>query len=83
MSALNQVTRDESAAIVQRAQTALGRLQMQYSDDRPEFWALLLAWEATRLAWYVVSDDPTADGKLRLVVTALDDFERMWRGRSA
>ncbi len=83
MTALNQLSSEEAAIVIQRAQGTLGRLQMQYSDDRAEFWALALAWEAARLAWYVVSGDSTsASEKLVLVERALDDFRRVWRGRT-
>ncbi len=84
MTALNQLSSEEASIVIQRAQGTLGRLQMQYSDDRAEFWALALAWEAARLAWYVVAHDSTSvSEKLVLVGRALDDFRRVWRGKIA
>ncbi len=77
---LNQVSSERAAGLIQGAQDTLGHLQMQYSDDRVEFWALALAWEAARLAWYVVSDDATSvNEKLSLVETAFKDFHRTWQ----
>lgn len=84
MTSLNQVSSEQAARLTEQAQTTLGRLQMQYSDDRVEFWALALAWEAARLAWYVVSDDPTSvSEKLGLVETAFEDFHRAWQAKES
>jgi len=67
----------ETLAQLQKIQQQLDRLQYSYADNRPEFWAILLAWEAVRLAWYVVSGDPgTAREKLELVKSALTNAER-------
>ena len=64
--------------VIQLAQTALGKLQMQYRDSQIEFYALGVAWEAARFAWYVVSGDRgTAADKLRL----LDDWIATYRQR--
>ena len=61
---------------LEKIQTQLGKLQYTYRDNRPEFWATLLAWETVRLAWYVVSGDlDTARAKLGLVQNALSIFE--------
>ena len=66
------------AAIIQAAQSALGTLQYTYRDHDPEFWALAVAWEAARFAWYVVEGDAgTAADKLQLLQTAITDYERM------
>ncbi len=66
------------ADIIQEAQTALGKLQMTYRDSQPQFWALALAWEAARFAWYVASNDlDTAREKLARVRGALQDVERV------
>lgn len=74
---------------IQQAQTTLGQLRMAYRDSQPEFWALAVAWEAVRFAWYVVDGDTgthcvgavrclgTAQDKLALVKEAIADFERM------
>jgi hypothetical protein len=62
--------------VIQSAQTALGKLQMQYRDSQIEFYALGVAWEAARFAWYVVSGDlGTAADKLQL----LDDWIATYR----
>jgi hypothetical protein len=62
--------------VIQSAQTALGKLQMQYRDSQLEFHALGVAWEAARFAWYVVSGDlGTATDKLQL----LDDWIATYR----
>jgi len=60
-------------ATIQRIQDELGALQMSYRDHQPEFWALRLAWEAVRFAWYVVNSQ--SDEKLASVETALCDFQ--------
>jgi hypothetical protein len=53
---------------------------MKYRDSDPCFWALAVAWEATRFAWYVLSEDPgTARGKLQLTEKALSDYKRIAR----
>ena len=68
---------DENPDLIQHLQTTLGRLQLQYSETMPEFWALRLAWETVRLAWYVVArhDD---GGKLELVEGALKDLQERY-----
>ena len=66
------------AAIIQAAQSALGTLQYTYGDHDPKFWALAVAWEAARFAWYVVEGDAgTAADKLQLLQTAIADYQRM------
>lgn len=66
------------AAIIQAAQSALGTLQYTYRDHDPEFWALAVAWEAARFAWYVVEGDAgTAADKLQLLQTAIADYQRV------
>ncbi len=64
--------------ILQDAQTRVGKVQMLYHDTDAEFWALGLAWEAIRLAWYVVDGNLNlaCGEKLPLVKSALSDFER-------
>ena len=63
--------------VIQAAQSALLKVQMQYRDSDPKFWALAVAWEAARFAWYVVHGDPgTARDKLSLVEEAVADFKR-------
>ena len=63
--------------IIQDAQMTLGQLQMTYRDDDVRFWAIAVAWEAARFAWYVVAGDcGTADDKLRLLKDTIADFER-------
>jgi hypothetical protein len=63
--------------VVQGAQTTIGQLQMTYRDIDPKFWALAVAWEALRFAWYVLDGDlGTAQEKLARVKAAIDDFER-------
>ena len=65
------------AEVIQTAQTAIGRLQMKYRDTTPDFWALAVAWEAARFAWYVVEGDRgTAADKLHLLKNAIADYER-------
>ena len=62
---------------VQSIQTTIGQLQMQYRDADPKFWALAVAWEALRFAWYVLDSDlGTAQEKSARVKVAIDDFER-------
>ena len=64
--------------VIQLAQTALGRLQMQYRDSQLEFHALGVAWEAARFAWYVVSGDlGTAVDKLQLLDDWIATYRRM------
>jgi hypothetical protein len=65
-------TMEAKAELIQQLQTTLGRLQMQYSETAVEFWALRLAWETVRLAWYVVAQHHDG-GKLALVEGALKD----------
>ena len=65
---------EEKAELIQQLQTTLGRLQMQYSETAVEFWALRLAWETVRLAWYVVAQHHDG-GKLALVEGALKDLQ--------
>ena len=68
---------------LQTAQNTLGDLQRQYRNWQLEFHALALAWEATRLAWYVVSRDlDTAQFKLERVREALDGYERQIASQS-
>ena len=72
------MSESESASeIVQITQSALMKLQMQYRDTTPQFWALAVAWEAARFAWYVVQSDlGTARDKLQLVEEAIATFKR-------
>jgi hypothetical protein len=64
--------------VIQSAQTALGKLQMQYRDSQLEFHALGVAWEAARFAWYVVSGDlGTAADKLQLLDDWIATYRRM------
>lgn len=62
---------------VQATQSMLMHIQMLYRDSEPPFWAVAVAWEATRFAWYVVQGDiGTARDKLLLVEEAIADFKR-------
>ena len=71
---------DESSELIQQMQNMLGRLQVGYSEATPEFWALRLAWEAVRVAWYVVTQQNDG-GKLQLVEGALKDLkEQLQKG---
>ena len=70
-------TMEEKAKLIQQLQTTLGRLQMQYSETAVEFWALRLAWETVRLAWYVVAQHHDG-GKLALVEGALKDLQERY-----
>jgi hypothetical protein len=71
---------DDNPGLIQHVQITLGNLQLQYSETRPEFWALRLAWEAVRLAWYVVAQHEEG-GKLALVEGALKDLrEQLQKG---
>jgi hypothetical protein len=72
------MSESESAdKIVQSAQSALLKLQMQYRDTTLPFWALAVAWEAARFAWYVVHGDlGTARDKLQLVEDAIAAFKQ-------
>ena len=55
----------------------IARFQHAYRDSQPEFWALRLAWEAVRFAWYILAGDAdTAAAKLALVKDAIKDCER-------
>ena len=66
------------AAMIQAAQNALSKLKFTYRERDPQFWALAVAWEAARFAWYVVESDPgTAADKLALLQTAIADYQRM------
>ena len=38
---------------LQAIQNELAGIQMGYRDTQIEFWALRLAWEAVRCAWYI------------------------------
>jgi len=68
------------AGQLQQAQSVLGKAQRSYSDSDVRFWALGLAWEAVRLAWYEVVEGHNA-GKLRNVENALNDYKRMVEAR--
>ena len=62
---------------VQYTQVTIGKLQMTYRDTDPKFWALAVAREALRFAWYVLEGDlGTAQEKSARVKAAIDDFER-------
>ncbi len=65
---------NKNTEFIQNMQTAIGRLQMQYRDSTLEFWALHLAWEAIRLAWYVVAQHDDG-GKLGRVEEALKELK--------
>ena len=67
-------------AQIQQMQSLLGRAQTLYNDSDIRFWALGLAWEAARLAWYEVVEGHNA-GKLRNVENALNDYKRMVEAR--
>ena len=54
-------------------QAELGRLQQDYRDTDVEFWAIALAWEAVRCAWYVVAQGSRE--KVASVRQALADLE--------
>lgn len=61
---------------LQETQSAVDRLRYTYSDSQMEFWGLLIAWEALRFAWYVVSGDrATARAKLELIESAITDWK--------
>lgn len=63
--------------IIQAAQSTLLQLQNEYRDSQLPFWALRVAWEAARFAWYVTQGDlGTARDKLQLVEEAIADFKR-------
>jgi hypothetical protein len=71
------VARTTAGNVVQNAQAEIGHLQMTYRDSQPAFWALAVAWEAIRFAWYVLDDDlGSAQAKLARVKEAINDFER-------
>ena len=70
-------TMEEKAELIQQLQTTLGRWQMQCSETAVEFWALRLAWETVRLAWYVVTQHHDG-GKLALVEGALKDLQERY-----
>jgi hypothetical protein len=68
---------EPASEIVQSAQSTLMKVQMRYRDTTLPFWALAVAWEATRFAWYVVQGDlHTAQDKLHRVEEAIGDFKR-------
>jgi hypothetical protein len=72
------MTTDQIKASIQDAQGTLGRLQMQYTDNQSAFWALAVAWEATRFAWYVADhDEASASDKLASLKVTIADYERM------
>ena len=49
-----------------------------YGDSELAFWALAVAWQALRFAWYILDGDRgSAQGKLAEVKQAIADFERM------
>lgn len=63
---------------LQAAQGDVSRLRDQYRDTQPEFWALAVAWEALRFAWYVVAGDQgSAAAKLALVEEAIKDWKSL------
>ena len=67
-----------SQDLVQQAQSEIGRLQMTYRDSELAFWALAVAWQALRFAWYILDGDRgSAQEKLAEVKQAIADFERM------
>ena len=68
------------AGQLQTAQSVIGRAQRSYGDSDIRFWALGLAWEAVRLAWYEVVEGHNG-GKLRNVENALNDYKRMVEAR--
>ncbi len=65
---------EDGPGLIHQMQISLGRLQLQYSETTPEFWALRLAWEAVRLAWYVVAQKEDG-GKLDRVESAVKDLK--------
>jgi hypothetical protein len=68
---------ESTGEIVQAAQSTLLNLQMQYRDTTLPFWALAVAWEAARFAWYVLQGDlGTARDKLQFVEEAIAAFKR-------
>lgn len=68
-------SRADTGKHIEAAQNVLGQLQGRYTMDDPAFYALGLAWEAARLAWYVVMRGNDG-GKLQDVRAALDEVER-------
>ena len=75
---LNAVPPDRQGRLdqLQLIQSALLRLQDGYTSNAGEFWALRLAWEAVRHAWYVVAgDEVTSADKLASVKGAIKDCE--------
>jgi hypothetical protein len=56
---------------LQKIQSELLTMQNGYRDTTLKFWALALAWEAVRFAWYVCADDLGAQAKLRDLKLAL------------
>jgi hypothetical protein len=66
-----------SGDVIQAAQSTLLHVQNEYRDHQLPFWALRVAWEAARFAWYVTQGDlGTARDKLQLVEDAIADFKR-------
>ncbi len=61
---------------IQDAQSVIGKAQRAYRDTQVQFWALGLAWEAVRLAWYEVADGNNG-GKIANVENALNDYKRV------
>jgi hypothetical protein len=62
---------------IQSAQSALAELQMQCRDNAREYWALGLAVQFVRVAWYEANKDPnTAREKLESAHQALAEYER-------
>ena len=68
----------DRAGMLQEIQTQVSRLQMGYRDERAEFWALAVAWEALRFAWYVCAGEGGAEQKMASLQTAIADYEA-WR----
>ena len=76
---IQQTDEVRCAASLQLMQDMIGSLQRQYDQDTVlQFWALRLAWEAIRLAWYVVAQHNDG-GKLELVDDALVDFKQQYQ----
>lgn len=66
----------ERQRMLQDIQDKLDALKDQYRDHTVEFKALLLAWEATRLAWYVIGQGHDG-GKLFYTEEAFEELKQL------
>lgn len=67
---------------LQHLQTELDDIRRPLDGNSPKFWALYLAWECTRIAWYAMrGDNADALNKLDRIDYTIEELTRMLKAK--